>query len=133
MYILSATLIWIAWNRFSPIERFDEPFQGYPNLVFIYTIYFGLVEGIMKVVQAQQQKHDESEKEILDQILKETHNQTKVIHNLVKIHLVLGKRTLEILESYSRKREEEDESQHNDERPEEPGETISKYTEGSKD
>ena len=51
-FICAFTVGWIFINWIIP-HPLDDPRTGYPLLVLAFTIYFGIVEGVMKVKQAE--------------------------------------------------------------------------------
>jgi len=58
LLITVLTAGWLVVNRLLP-NPFDDWRTGYPLLVLGFTVYFGLVEGVMKVVQAEQTQREE--------------------------------------------------------------------------
>ncbi len=66
--ILLGSAWWMLYNGFAR-HPFDSPGSGYPLLILIYTIVFGLYEGAMKIVQAAQVRRDDHARAIQMQTL----------------------------------------------------------------
>jgi hypothetical protein len=82
MLIVVLTVGWLAVNRLVP-HPVDDWRTGYPLLVLAFTIYFGIVEGVMKVVQAEdsarQRKSDQLVAQQTQTILAMTQEMRRVV------------------------------------------------------
>lgn len=67
--IAAGTFAWLLFNRLSA-HPFDDWRTGFPLLILFYTVYFGLVEGVVKVVQREQVQREQARSEQLFEITK---------------------------------------------------------------